>query len=181
MTRALKGLILATVTCGNLSTAVAADIALSSRVHLAAATLSESTNLDIAAYQLRFNLELMNASGKAINIPTVSKTIGVSTQAVLGVQIQQADGSWKYLSQGSYYGTTTTEYAACSLLDPGATAEINGIVHRMPMLKARAQELGREPTLRLNITIFCKKPDETVVNVSTTTAPFRLTLPSTDK
>ena len=182
MTCALRALILAVVTCGNLSTAIAADIALSSQVHLAVATVSESATGDVAAYQIRFDLELMNASGKVINIPTLPpKTTGVSTQAVLGVQVQQADGSWKYLSQGSYYGATTAEYAACSSLDPGATAEISGIVHRMPLLKARAQELGREPTLRLNIMVFCRKPDDTVLTVSTTTGPFRLSLPNTDK
>ena len=162
--------------------AIAADKEPDSRAQHAAAVLSELTNADFTVFEIQLDLQLTNRSEKAINVPTPpSDASRATTGIVLGVQSQQPDGSWKYLNQASFYGSETTKYANCSPLAPGATTEINGLARKLPLLKARAQELGGEPTLRLDIMILCRTLDDTVVNVSTTTAPFRLRLPNADK
>jgi hypothetical protein len=167
---------------GGLSAAAASDAPLDSRAQRAAAVLSESTNEAVTVYEIRFGLRLSNRSEKTVSIPTLPVGMtGATTGFVLSVQSQQADGRWKYLNQASFYGTEATRYADCSPLAPGATAGINDLVHVLPLLRARAQELGTEPILRLGVMVFCRKPDGTVLNLTTTTEPFQLHLPTIDK
>ncbi len=165
------------------SIAIAADPPPESQVQHAVAAISKSDDPDVVTiYQLSFDLRLTNRSETTINVPvSTAGPAELVTYEVHGVQSQQADGSWKYLIQSSFYGTETTKYADCSSIAPGATAEIKDLSNALVLLKRRAQELGKEATLRLDIWFFCRKPDGTVPYNSTTTAPFHVHLPYSDK
>ena len=130
---------------GWLPMAMAAEGQLESQVRNALMELSQSTHADVAVYNVRFGLLVTNRSDRNVRIPAITGGGSETTRdAVLSVQRREADGSWKFLSQESFYGTERTKYVDCVSLGPGATAEIKGLVDVLPLLKARATELGRE-------------------------------------
>ena len=167
-----------TLIFGGISATRAANLP-ESRVRNVEIALSEETNESFIFFKIRFDLEVKNQSDKLISVPARSgDSDNVVTGFVLAVQRQMEDGSWKYLSQAPYYGSSETKYADCSSLRPGQTTEINSLIHVLPLAQMRARELGSEPTLRVDVMIFCKESDGTIVNVTTRSAPFSSRLPT---
>ena len=165
--------------CGAISRGAAADATVELQAQDVVAKLSQQTNSVVTVFEIQLNLKVTNRSDKPINVPTLGR-INDTTTFVTAVETQRVDGSWSFLSQASFYGTETTKYANCSSLRPGASRAVEGLVYVLPLLKARARELGKEPKLRVSVVMFCRAADG-VLNVSATTEPFRLLLPTSDQ
>jgi len=162
------------------SIAAGADSGVELTAQNVAASLSNQTNSIVTVYDIHFDLKLTNKSGKSIRIPKAARTSGVTTAFVNAIERQQTGDNWTFLNQASFYGTSSTKYADCSLLAPGASAEIHLSDYVLPLPKERARELGKEPTLRASVTLFCKAASG-VLNTSGTTLPFQLRLPALDQ
>jgi hypothetical protein len=160
----------------------AQNVVLESSAQHPTATLSESTSKRVTIYQLQFDLELTNRSDRVIALPGPSHgTAGVADAVVLAVEVQLADGSWKILTEGSFYGDNSTKYSDCAAVPPGAITRMTALHVTLPMLNTRATELGTQPRLRLSINMYCKKPDDKVSYQATTTAALQVLLPSPTK
>jgi len=171
---------LATVFSLSLSIAAGADSAPELKAQNVVASLSNQTTSIVTVYDIHFDLKLTNKSDKPIRIPKAVRTSGVTTVFVSAIERQQTEDNWTFLNQSSFYGTSSTKYADCSLLAPGESAEIQLANYGLPLLKERARELGKEPTLRASVTLFCKATGG-VLNTSGTTVPFQLHLPAEDQ
>jgi hypothetical protein len=134
---------------------------------------------DVAAFNLKFDVRLGNGSGGQVNIPRAETGDGGTTRvAVLGVQAKQRDGSWAQVVQSSWSDTGTIKYEPCTLLPPGRVAEFANLPSGLLLLKRQLAGLGNEPTVRLNLMIFCRQPDGKVVTKTVTTGGFDLRLPA---
>lgn len=134
---------------------------------------------DVAAFRLSFDLLLTNRSDKDIDLPTSDLGNSEATRlTVLGVQSKQPGGAWTYLSQSSWYDTGGIRYLPCRPLPPGETRQIGNAVSGLLVLRNQLAKLGGEPTVRLNLLLFCRQPDGRVSTTSATTEAFGLRLPA---
>jgi hypothetical protein len=95
-----------------------------------------------------------------------------------GLQSKQPDGTWTYLVRSSWYDTGTMKYETCTSLSSEGTAEIGNVASGLLLLKKQLAGLGGEPTVRLNLMIFCRQLDGKVLTTSVTTDAFGLRLPT---
>jgi hypothetical protein len=161
-----------------LPTAVGGDQNIRAEVQHARATPSSSENPEIAMYGTNFDILLTNRSEKPINIPKSEADDGGTTRiAVLGVQYKPQGGVWKYILQSSWMDVGTVKYASCTSLPPSGTADFGGLADQLAIAKELQADVGSEPTLRFNLTIFCRRSDGKVVSTSVNTEAFVLRLP----
>lgn len=146
-------------------------------VHHVLATPYGVDDPDIAAFTLKVDLRLTNRSERVIYLP-ISSSTEMKTLSIIGVQSKQPDGTWAYITQSSWYDTGTTKYQPCGLLSSGRTEEIKGVADGLVVLKKQLQNLGSEPTLRLNLMFYCREPDGQVKFKWATTEAFPLRLPA---
>ena len=134
---------------------------------------------DMASFTLKFDIRLRNRSDKAVNFPKSESPGGRTTRvSIIAGQSKQSDGSWKYLFQSTWVDDGRTKYEPCTSLPPGAVVRIANVKGGLLLLKSQVADLGDEPTLRFDLWIFCRQPDEKVVITSVTSDPFILRLPA---
>jgi hypothetical protein len=160
--------------------ALGSDQTIRAEVQHALATPYSTEDPEVAAFRLKFDLRLTNRSAKLVDLPTSETRDGETTRiAVLGVQSKQPDGTWTYLVRSSWYDTGTMKYETCTSPSSEGTAEIGNVASGLLLLKKQLAGLGGEPTVRLNLMIFCRQLDGKVLTTSVTTDAFgiRLTQP----
>jgi hypothetical protein len=164
---------------GGVFPALSSDQTIRAEVQHARATPYSTGDPEVAGYQLKLDLRLTNRSAKLVSLPH-PKTLGGETEwiSVLGMESKKPDGTWTYLFHSSWYGARTTKYEPCTSLSPGRTTEIENVASGFVLLKTQLAGLGGEPTVRLNVMMFCRQPDGKVPTTSVTTNEFVLRLPA---
>lgn len=132
---------------------------------------------DVVAFNFSFDLHLTNESQRSFGLPTPSAGGGSVRASVLGADVKGPGDTWTPLFQGSWYGNGNEKYEPCAPLRPGAQGDIRGVEDELTLLRKRLASLGREPTIRLQITIFCRQPSGRVLSRSVTTDQFPVRLP----
>lgn len=133
---------------------------------------------DVAAFKLEIDVRLTNRSGGPVSLPKSESGDAAATRiAVLGVQTKQRDGRWAHLVQSSWYDAGTLKYESCRTLPPGGVAEFANLPSGLMLLKSQLAGLGNEPTVRIDLLIFCRQPDGKVVTTRALSDGFELRLP----
>jgi hypothetical protein len=136
-----------------------------------------SGNVEFERYQLRYDMRLTNRSKIPTVIPTFQPGESVKREIVtLGVEVRQADGTWKDIMGADWFGDSTVKYNPCGILPPGSTTEIKSVTSDIGLRKEQWASLGREMTIRLNLLILCTNPGGKKA-ADVTTEPFVLRLP----
>ncbi len=165
--------------CGSCVPHLGSAQPMQTEIQHAVATPYSIEDPDMAGFRLRFDLRLTSGSTKAIDIPKSGLADdGVTRVSVLGVQARGANGTWKYVVRSSWYDFGTIKYESCTPLASGGSTELKDIGSGLALLRKQLAELGDEPTIRFNITLFCRQPDGKVITTETTTDAFRLRLPA---
>jgi hypothetical protein len=136
---------------------------------------------DVAAFSLGFDLHLTNGSRKPVDLPMSRPGDGDGNServAILGVDSEGPDGVWVHLLQGSWYDNGTLTYEPCALLRPGMEGDIRGVKDGFVLLKKQLRGLGEEPTVRLQVTVFCRQPNGRLSAQDVTTDAFKVRLPA---
>ena len=110
--RGPRTLVLLAATSWALQVAFSADQLPDSYIRNVTATLAGPADVGIVHFKIHFDLQIANRSQAAINVPPTPKGTGGADVAatVLGVQSEQPDGSWKYVTQSSFYDTGAVKY-----------------------------------------------------------------------
>jgi hypothetical protein len=158
--------------------ALAVDERVQAEIQRISAHLDSPSPPGAANFSLTFDTQFMNRSDKDIYLPSaLPENAGVARVAVLAVQVRRSDGVWEYLVRSSWYDAVDAKYEPCRSVPAGETAEIRGVVSGIMLLKKQLAGLGSEPTLRFQLTTFCRQSDGKVLNISATTDGFQLRFP----
>jgi hypothetical protein len=137
---------------------------------------------DVVAFIVKFDLSLINGSAKPIELPEPGSDSGITRVFVLGIQSKAPDGSWKNVSQSSFYDTGTVKYNSCVSVPPTARLQFTGLEGQLTLLSKQLTDLGNHPILRFNLMAFCKQPNGgSVASKVAMTEPFDIQLPASLK
>jgi hypothetical protein len=140
----------------------------------------EGGDATTAALRFDFGLLMTNVSRDPVSVPSSNARGAEITRAfVEGVEAKQADGTWKYIGTGSFYDGGDIRYDSCRSLSAGGSAEIPKVISEIPFPKTQLQQLGREPTVRLDLVLLCNDPKGTTVAKRAITDSFTPHLPDT--
>ena len=160
-----------------ISSPAANDQPLTARLQPAAVTPVDMGDSGIAVFEAPFSPRVTNQSSMPILLPRVASGEDTERIAVIVKHLKLPDGTWKYLSQASWYGTSTTKYDPCISVPPGSVAEYPAVPYRLFLIPNQLADLGKESTLKYSLWLFCQMPDGKVLTQSVTTEPFVLRLP----
>jgi hypothetical protein len=161
--------------------ATGSDPTIHAEVKRALATPYSVDDPDVAGFKLKFDTRLADLSTKLLDIPGFAKDDGAVGVDVLGVQSKQPDETWRSVIQSLFVDAGNIKYEPCKSIRPGETIEITGVPSELLLLKTQLADLGQEPTLRFNLTLFCRQPNGKVLGTNVTLDPFRLRLPEADQ
>ncbi len=180
-TRDLLNRLTFTVALAVVLPATGSDQAIHAEVQRALATPYSVGDPDVAGFKLRFDTRLTNRSTKPLDIPGSAKDDGTVGIVVLGVQSKRPDETWRYVIQSSWIDAGNIKYEPCRAIRPGEAAGITGVASGLVLLKKQLADLGQEPTLRFNLTVFCQQTNGKVLATDVTTDPFTLRLREADQ
>lgn len=170
-------LVLAAMSCS--IPGLCADQPVHADVKDAVATPDQTGDPDAPGFKVRFGLRLTNRSGEQLELPTSGTgNNGVTRIELVGMDAKRPDGRWAPLLRSSWYDTGTIKYEPCGPLPPGGVAEFTDLASGFLLLKRQLAGLGKEPTVRFNLMMFCRRPDGKVVTKTVTTEGFALHLPA---
>jgi hypothetical protein len=134
---------------------------------------------DVAAFRLKFGVRLANKSKKAMYLPaSADDESGKGGVTLLAAQAKKRDGTWRNLFQGSWYGAPDAKYQDCRVVPPGETGEIETVDSGLVLMREQLPGLGKEPTVRFDFMIVCRRPDGQRATVVLGTDEFSLELPA---
>jgi hypothetical protein len=133
---------------------------------------------EVVTFRVDLDLHLTNGQRRAFGLP-MSRVVGANSEKVtiLGVDSKQPDKSWLSLLKASWYDNGTLSYEPCTMLRPGSEGDLQNMKSGFLLLKKQLPGLGDEPTLRLQLMIFCRQPSGKVFAQDLMTEPFTVRLP----
>lgn len=143
-----------------------------------AAKSFETGDPEAREYKVDFGIKLTNRSLSSISLPSPTSAGSNSFRFTLtAVEALPAGQMWKYISQASWYGDSTTKYDACVSLETGHLFQYNALSGSLLLLRKQLAELGGAPMIRLSLMFYCQAADGTVLTTGVTTEAFTLQLP----